>query len=223
MRVDFEGSVQLDSRFVLLSASFPYGQRATRFPPANPAEVSDAVVAIARAVMAANGRLVFGGHPTISPLVLMVAGEYGANGQPERVSIYQSRLFGPSITNETLALERLGHGRIRWIDALPGESISAGLENLGSLERMRRTMLEETQPAAAFFVGGMEGIREEYDLAREIVPAAALFPLAAPGGASAVLPIGRELPAHLRRSLRQSRLFPALVHEALRLAVDRMG
>ena len=37
-----------------------------------------------------------------------------------------------------------------------------------SLEVLRRQMFEETKPDAAVFVGGMEGIRAEYELFGEV-------------------------------------------------------
>ena len=63
----------LGRRRVFLSASFPSGKRGTRFEPFDPGAIADAVTAVARAVLVAKGRLLLGGHPTITPLVLTVA------------------------------------------------------------------------------------------------------------------------------------------------------
>src|SRR2546423_479046 len=105
----------LDARFVFLSASFPSGDRATRFPAPEAAEIADATTAVVRIVLASGGRVVFGGHPTITPLVLLVAGEMrgsylgGAErhwpSDEPRVRIYQSEVFADSITEETRRLE----------------------------------------------------------------------------------------------------------------------
>lgn len=214
--------LDLAGRFIFLSASFPSGDRATQYPEARPGDVADAVVAVTRGVLTACGRLAFGGHPTISPLVLMVAAEHPSR-DPRRVTIYQSRLFASLVTDETLRLEREGHGTIRWTDSVPGDSPDQGLEHLASLEVMRRVMLEEVRPVAAFFVGGMEGVTSEYELARDLLPRAPRFCVAGPGGAAAGIVSVGDLPESLSASLRTSRLYPAVVDEALRLIAERPG
>ncbi len=189
----------------------------------------DAIVAIARGVFAGNGRLVFGGHPTITPLVLMVASEaeYGRRAaetteDAHLVVVYQSRLFAPLVTDETLALERLGRGTIRWTDAVAGESPTGDLRHLRSLDLMRRTMVEETQPVAAFFVGGMEGVVDELELVRALLPTIPAFPLGAAGGAAGTLAAQGDLPETLSARLRGSHRYPAVVHEALSLVSGRL-
>lgn len=57
---------------------------------------------------------------------------------------------------------------------------------------MREWMFRETRPAAAVFVGGMEGIREEFNLLAEMVPEARVYPFAFPGGEAARLPSGES-------------------------------
>jgi hypothetical protein len=49
---------------------------------------------------------------------------------------------------------------------------------------MREAMLAETRPNGGLFVGGMEGIIDEWDLFAQIRPGRLRFPLGAPGGAS---------------------------------------
>jgi len=208
--------LDLAGRFIFLSASIPSGDTATQDVEARPGDVADAVVAIARGVLTGGGRLVFGGHPTISPLVLMVAAEYSTR-DPSRVMIYQSRLFASLVTDETLRLEREGYGTIRWTEAVPGDSPEHGLERLPSLEVMRVAMLHEVEPVAAFFVGGMDGLTLEYELARYLLPGSPIFCIAGPGGAAAGFSSVGDLPEPLAESLRTSRLYPAVVDASLRL------
>jgi hypothetical protein len=213
--------LDLAGRYVFLSASFPSGERATHYAEARPGDIADAVVAIARGVLTGGGRLAFGGHPTISPLVLMVAAEYETR-DASRVMIYQSRLFAGLVREETLLLEREGHGTIRWTDPVEGDSLELGLEHLASLDLMRRTMLAEVNPVTAFFVGGMEGVASEYLLAKDMLPDAPLFCIAAAGGAAdGILSLG-DIPRSLVEALRTSRLYPAVVDEALRLVAQRI-
>jgi hypothetical protein len=215
--------LDLADRFILLSASFPSGDRAAQYVEARPGEVADAVVAIARGVLTGRGRLVFGGHPTISPLILMVAAECSTR-DPSRVTIYQSRLFASQVTDETLRLEREGYATIRWTEPVPGDSPEHGLERLASLEVMRIVMLDEVKPVAAFFVGGMEeGITLEYVLVRDLLPRSAIFCIAGPGGAAAGMRSVGDLPESLAESLRTSRLYPAVVDASLRLVAERPG
>jgi hypothetical protein len=161
--------ITLEGQTIFLSASFPSGERGERFPTADAAAIADAVTAVVRAVLEAEGRLVFGAHPTISPLVLLVAGEHR---RKEVVEIFQSRHYERLIPDETRRLVELGFGKIHWTEKLDSREESLAL--------MRSEMLERPL-AAGVFVGGMEGVVDEFALLRERVPC---FLIAAPGGAA---------------------------------------
>jgi hypothetical protein len=101
--------MNLDGRAVFLSASVPAAERseAYRRVPDAPLRIDEAVVSLARAVFSHNGRLVFGGHPAISPLVAMVAAEYHDRpSAPPRIIIYQYRAFEGFLPDATLAMFR---------------------------------------------------------------------------------------------------------------------
>ena len=137
------------------------------------------MTAVARAVLVANGRLLFGGHPTITPLVLMVASELEIEGA---VDVFQSRWFADQITRETRTLQDAGFGEIHWTPR------RATREQ--SLETMREAMLgHDRKLIAGVFVGGMEGVREEYELFRRFQPLVPRVSLVGPGGAAAKLPM----------------------------------
>jgi hypothetical protein len=191
----------LKERPIFLSASFPAGARGKAFPESDPAAVTDAVTAIVRAVLAANGRLVFGGHPTISPLVLFVAAE---SQYRNRVDAYQSEWFEGEIPEETRRLEELGCGQIHWTPRGPS------LEE--SLEIMRERMLSETSPVGGLFVGGMEGILDEWDVFGRIRPGYPRFALGAPGGAAVRL-LERVGPATITDVDLFSRRYPSLARQ----------
>jgi hypothetical protein len=218
--------IDLAGRFVFLSASFPSGDRAERFPGHGPAEVADATTAIVRGVLTAGGQLVFGGHPTITPLVLLVAGEMrgrpnspsppagdpGAGSEPS-IQVFQSDVYRDSVTDETRRLEELGYGRIVWTEAAEGESPR---ESVRSLRHMREQMLESCQPIAGFFVGGMEGIHEEYQLALDMLGRDfRAFPVHGAGGAAQELAPAGPVPEDVAEILHTSTSYPALVHAAL--------
>ena len=178
----------LAGHHVFLSASFPSGERGQEVEPYDASAVADAVTAIVRAVLWRGGRLVFGGHPTITPLVLMIAKELEVR---DAVDIFQSRWFEAHLTQETRMLAELAVGTIHWTPQ------RATLED--SLVEMRTEMLNYSALAGAIFVGGMSGIWQEYDLVGIICPGVPRIPVAGPGGAAARLPRdGEDVPQALR-------------------------
>lgn len=160
---------------VFLSASFPSGERGAAVAPYRPADIAAAASSAVEAVLRTGCVLVFGGHPTISPIVLHIAGLLGAGQQ---VEIWQSEWFRDSITDEVHRL--VDHERASMVMARNEGSLDA------SLAVLREAMFERPVDAA-FFVGGMEGIQAEYDLLLEHHPAAAVFLFDTPGGMAAML------------------------------------
>ena len=63
---------------VFLSASVPSPERSHEYNriPEAPLRIEEAVMSIARAIFMEGGTLVFGAHPSISPLVARVIGHY---------------------------------------------------------------------------------------------------------------------------------------------------
>ena len=195
----------LAGRHVFLSASFPSGERGKEVEPYDPQAIADAVSAVVRAVFVEGGKLLFGGHPTITPLILFIGTELRAK---RVVDVFQSKWFSDGITEETTRLVELGVGKIHWT---PRE---ASLED--SLCRMRESMFSYSKPVGAIFVGGMSGIRDEYKEFGELCPGVPRIPLSGPGGAASHLEIDKnELPEDLMAHL-QSRRYPfvasAIVH-----------
>ena len=170
---------------IFLSASFPSGSRGDAVAPYRPADIAAAASSAVEAVLRTGSILAFGGHPTISPIVLHVAGLLGAGQQ---VEIWQSEWFSDSITDEVHRL--VDQERARLILTEPAEDLD------GSLVRLREAMLQGAVDAA-FFVGGMEGILAEYELLTARHPAAPVFLFETPGGMSArlasdALPLGAD-------------------------------
>jgi SLOG-like protein len=173
---------------VFLSASVP--TREAWVLGSRPLDIEEAIVSIARAVFARRGRLLFGGHPSVSPLVSAVAGEYfpadPARPPAERpVLTFQSEQFrGPQLPDATWELHRFGWTSIEWTP-------KAG-SRTASLRIMRERMLDGTMPAAMFAVGGMEGVVDEARLflaqrsSRDAV-SSRIYVLPSGGGAAARL------------------------------------
>ena len=189
----------LGGRHVFLSASFPSGDRGEAVRPYDPFAVADAVTALVRAVLSRDGKLLFGGHPTITPLVLSIAMERGSK---HSVDVFQSEWFRTQVTPETQRLSDLGFGRIHWIVSYPD------LDR--SLHAMRKQMLKFGRVAGAVFVGGMNGIEEEHRLFGRVLPDVPRIPVRGPGGAAARLRTEEaEVPEPLARRL-DSRVYPLL-------------
>ena len=169
----------LEGQSLFLSASFPSGAHGQRFKPVDPGGIADAVTAIVRAVLVRNGRLLFGGHPTITPLVLMIASELDHKGG---VDVFQSKWFDRQITDETHALVEAGYGTIRWTPTCATRE--------DSLQVMRAEMLRSVRAlVAGVFVGGMEGIEDEFRQFQELRPNVPRISIHGPGGAAAKLPL----------------------------------
>ena len=170
--------IDLHQATIFLSASFPSGKCGERFTPYDPSGIADAVSAFSRAVLGSNGTLAFGGHPTITPLVLMISRELRVKGS---VTVFQSDWFREFRLPEIDEIENEKLGFVEWTPR--------GVDDReGSLRIMRKAMIQYRRYAGALFIGGMEGISAEYDMVKELVPQTPCVPVAGPGGAAARLP-----------------------------------
>ena len=156
---------------VFLSASVPDPLRDEKyFATGDTVAIRDAVIALLMVVLP-RSRLVFGGHPAITPMVKWVADQLGAF---DRVRMFQSEFFRDRY------LKDLELFRYEEIKAVPGDREE-------SLRRMRIAMIESEPFHAAFFIGGMEGVEAEYELLRERKSRVPRFPVYTTGGAARIL------------------------------------
>jgi hypothetical protein len=155
---------------VFLSASVPVIGRGNFYETADPFLIQSAVREF---VTVALGRrfLVWGGHPAITPMVWAVCEDLGVS-YAKTVVLYQSKHFADVFPEENKRF-----GNVEYIDAAP-----EGRE--ASLLRMRKKMLSRDDFSEAVFIGGMEGIFEEYALFSELHPKAKILAVPAPGGAA---------------------------------------
>jgi hypothetical protein len=172
-------------------------------------EITDAVVSLARAFLTAGARLVTAAHPTIAPLLLYVAAEL-PDVTRERIIVYQSRLFTDVLPPATRRFEDEGFGVMVWTPAVPGEDPDSANRSQ-SLDIMRRQMLGEAEPDAAVFIGGMSGIRDEWELFGEVCPGRPRYALAYPGGEARSLADSQLTDdVALSASLSSSRIYPTV-------------
>lgn len=186
MAIDFEpmrGAAQ-EPGSIFLSGSIPDPQRWDG--EFQPLEITDAVVAFARACLTRGYRIVTAAHPTLAPLLLYVASEFPPVANAS-VVIYQSLLFETVLPTATRRFEASGVGSLVWTEAVAGDEPRPG-RWAGSLAEMRIRMLTETDPIAAAFIGGMDGVRDEYSLFKESYSDRPTFAVRRPGGEAALLP-----------------------------------
>ncbi len=184
---------------ILLSASVPSDKRNERFTKIKNAQIQieEAVIGLSRNIFQAGGKIIFGGHPSISPLVAMVATEYEINKEIEnirrnergekRITIFQSKAYEAVIPKETTSLFDLGYSDIIWTDVKGGEEFNPKIQKTAqchkSLDFMRREMMKGKIDALVC-IGGMEGVELEFALFRELHPTKPIFILKSTGGAS---------------------------------------
>ncbi len=191
---------------IFLSGSVPSPKRAEKYRRDAGAQIriEEAVISLARTVFANQGQLVFGGHPSISPLIAMIGEEYieedihtlegdayneKENGYPP-ILMYQSRLYAHTLPPETLQMLHQGQAFIRWTNAMGGETWQSGKTGLDyplSLGEMRGQMVSESRLDAMICVGGMEGVEKEYAAYRKANRTGPVFAFKTSGGATAII------------------------------------
>jgi hypothetical protein len=158
-----------DRGAIFLSASVPQPNR-RGFENFDPVLVCSAIHAFVEVVL---GRrlLVWGGQPAITPIIWEAARRLDVPYE-RSVLLYQSAFFKERYPEANLRFDN-------WVEVAAVEG-----DMHASLRQMRARMFSDHPYEAAVFIGGMEGVIEEFEAFREVVPEARLIPLPAPGGVS---------------------------------------
>ena len=160
---------------IFLSASVPLPERDPKYiETADIIAIRDAVIALTTVVLPKH-RIIWGGHPSITPLIYFVMKKMGLQNKiQEHVTLYQSEYFKdifPADNNKFKNVKLT--------------------ENLGdipsSIQHMRTRMFTENKFDAAIFIGGMDGIEVEFNMFRENHPNALLLPIASTGAATKIV------------------------------------
>lgn len=158
---------------IFLSASIPLADRDPKyFDTADNTAIRDAVIALARIVLP-KAELVWGGHRSITPLIKLVLEKQKLKVE-HHVTLYQSNFYAKSFPPENEDVEK-----VICTKALKDEA--------SSLQLMREEMIVKNDFCAAIFIGGMEGVEDEYKLFKEAHPDVPVFPIASTGAASRIL------------------------------------
>lgn len=158
---------------IFLSASVPLPDRDSKyFETADIIAIRDAVIALTTVILQYH-RIIWGGHPSITPLIYYVMEKMNLNIQ-DHVKLYQSLFFEKYFPDD--------NNKFRNIEFT---------ENIGdihsSIQRMRERMFSENKFDAAIFIGGMDGIEVEYNMFKVYHPDALLLPIASTGAATKIV------------------------------------
>lgn len=158
---------------VFLSASIPYPDRDKIFyDTADIVSIRDAVRALATVVIP-KAQLVWGGHPSITPLIRFVLDRMNVDLK-RHVTLYQTLFFEDKFPPDNFAFENV--------------VLTEKKNNRDeSLELMRRKLINENDFKVGVFIGGMEGINDEYRMFKERHPNALILPIASTGAAANIL------------------------------------
>jgi hypothetical protein len=161
---------------IFLSASVPLPpphRHEKYFRTADQIAIRDSIRALVSVILP-EGTIVFGGHPAITPMVrLMVLNSGTAVG--EHIFLFQSRFFEKEFPPEVRDFENL-----TVVDAFEGNRDA-------SLTLMRERMIGSREFAAGIFIGGMQGVEEEFAIFREMHPTKPVFAIASTGAAALML------------------------------------
>lgn len=158
---------------VFLSASIPYPDRDKKFyHTADIVSIRDAVRALATVVIP-KAHLIWGGHPSITPLIRFVMDRMNIDLK-KHITLYQSLFFEEYFPPDNFAFENI--------------VLTEKRNNRDeSLVLMRSKLINENDFKVGIFIGGMEGINDEYLMFKERHPNALVLPIASTGAAANIL------------------------------------
>lgn len=160
-------------REIFLSASVPERGRGGFDEASDPFLIQFAVRELVT-ICLGRRRIVWGGHPSITPMVLAVCRDFGQEFNAP-VVLYQSRYFEHQYPADN-----------KHFETVFVESVNQNREE--SVRELRMSMLSRPSLEAAVFIGGMEGILEEREIFQRLHgKRTKMLELGAPGGAARML------------------------------------
>ena len=158
---------------IFLSASIPVAERDRKYiETADVIAIRDSVIALASVVLP-HYRLIWGGHPSITRLIAQVL-RHSSQDVNQHVTLYQSKYF-----ERYFPLENEDVAHIVYTPDLGDKTTS--------LFEMRKKMICCNGFAAGIFIGGMEGVEDEFRMFSKVHPHALLLPIASTGAAAKII------------------------------------
>ena len=184
---------------IFLSASIPLPERHPKYyETADIIAIRDAVIALSSIALTEH-RIIWGGHPSITPLIYYVIEKMLINKldredwdlpmNEKEKTLIDIKLKGKIQNHVTL------YQSLFFKDDFPPENDKFQnvvlTENVGdvhsSIQHMRKRMFTENKFSAAVFLGGMDGIEVEYNMFKEYHPDALVLPIASTGAATKIV------------------------------------
>ena len=156
---------------IFLSASIPYPEREF-YDSADILAIRDSIRAIAT-VAIPKSHLIYGGHPAITPLINEVMIRMNSSIK-DHITLYQSQFFRNRFPNENVHFENL----------ILTEELQ---DQQSSLDLLRNEMIAKNSFSAGIFIGGMQGVLDEYILFKKTHPNALILPVASTGAAAELI------------------------------------
>jgi len=185
---------------IFLSASIPIKERHPKyFDTADVIAIRDAVISLTTTVLDKH-RLIWGGHPSITPLIYNVMENMTLlklREQPDWNFLskdLQDKKLESELKSEIQRHVHLYQSEF-FKDVFPPDN--KNFENItftekvgdvhSSIQQMRKRLFSENKFSAAVFIGGMDGIEVEYNMFSEYHPKALILPIASTGGATKIV------------------------------------
>lgn len=184
---------------IFLSASIPLPERHPKYyNSADIIAIRDAVIALTSLVLTKH-RIIWGGHPSITPLIYYVLEKTIENDLvdkdwSEAVSEKERKILDEKLKSKIGKHVKL-YQSLFFEDKFPEDNDKFDniiyTDNLGdiysSIQEMRELMLSDNEFDAAVFIGGMDGIEVEYKMFKEKHPKALILPIASAGAATKIV------------------------------------
>jgi len=165
--------VKKDLNKIFVSASIPLPERDKKyFDTSDIVAIRDAVRALATVVIP-KAHLIWGGHPSITPLIRFVMDRMNVDLK-QHVSLYQSLFFEDKFPEDNFAFENI----------ILTPKMKSKEE---SLILMRKSLIENNDFKVGVFIGGMEGVVDEFEMFIKTHRKALVLPIASTGAAAKVL------------------------------------
>lgn len=158
---------------IFLSASIPVGNRHPKFyKTADIIGIRDSVRALATVVIP-QSHLIWGGHPAITPVIKFVMSRMDAK-MNKHVTLYQSNFY-----KDKFPVDNAHFRTVKYTKKM--------VDSTNSLALMREKMIRDNDFKVGIFIGGMEGVIEEYQLFKKAHPNAVVLPVASTGAAAKMI------------------------------------
>jgi hypothetical protein len=183
------------SEAIFLSASVPDPKSGPEYAKSADSVAIQAAVSALVYVVLGRRPLVWGGQPSITPMVWVIAADMEVD-YSQWVHLYQSTHFKDEFPDDNE----------RFRNVTFSEDVDGDRDK--SLLALRQRMFTENSFSAAVFIGGMGGIVDEFDLFTRLQPDAKVIPIVSTGGATLrVAERMRSLPTDLSSDLDYVGLF----------------